>query len=204
MAAVSKTAPFGKPLPRIGVGAANGHHGELLQGVFEDRNGELHRGLVTLPLAKLVSKATFTCAATRDLTVRPGDKVKAALAARKTLNHLNVAEGGFLNIESGIPIGHGYGSSTADVVASIRAVAAAHVVQLQPSRVSQLAVAAERASDAIAFDGHAVLFAQREGTVLEDFGGSLPPLLLVGFKSTEGQPINTLHLPPARYDSVEI
>ncbi len=204
MAAVSETSPIGKPLPRIGVGAASGHHGELLQGVFEHRNGQLHRGLVTLPLARLASKATFTCAATRDLTVRPGDKVKAGLAARETLNHLNVAEGGFLSIESNIPIGHGYGSSTADVVASIRAVAAAHAVQLQPSRVSRLAVAAERASDAIAFDGHAVLFAQREGTVLEDFGGSLPPLLLVGFKSTDRRPIDTLDLPPARYDRVEI
>lgn len=204
MAAVSEPSPVGQPLPRIGVGAANGHHGELLQGVFEDQNGQLHRGLVTLPLAKLVSKATFTCAATPDLTVRPGDKVKAGLAARKTLNHLDVAEGGLLSLESNIPIGHGYGSSTADVVAAIRAVAAAHAVQLQPSRVSQLAVDAEQASDAIAFDGHAVLFAQREGIVLEDFGGSLPPLLLVGFKSTDGRPIDTLHLPPARYDRVEI
>lgn len=204
MAAVFETAPKGEPLPGIGVAAANGHHGELLQGVFEDRNGHLHRGLVTLPLAKLVSKATFTCAATRDLTVRPGDKAKAGLAARKTLQHLDVAEGGLLNIESNIPIGHGYGSSTADVVAAIRAVAAAHTVQLQSPRVSQLAVSAERASDAIAFDGHAVLFAQREGTVLEDFGGALPPLLLVGFKLSGARPIDTLHLPPARYDSIEI
>jgi uncharacterized protein involved in propanediol utilization len=204
VAAVSETTAIGEPSPRIGVGAANGHHGELLQGVFEDRNGRLHRGLVTLPLAKLISKATFTCAATRDLMVRPGDKVKAGLAARKTLQHLDVAEGGFLDIESNIPVGHGYGSSTADVVAAIRAVAAAHAVQLQSSRVSQLAVSAERASDAIAFDGHAVLFAQREGIVLEDFGGALPPLLLVGFKPHGGQPVDTLNLPPARYDKIEI
>jgi len=81
-------------MPRTGVGAASGHHGELLQGVFEDRNGQLHRGLVTLPLTKLVSQATFTCAATSNLTTHPADKVKAGLAARKTLNHLGVAEGG--------------------------------------------------------------------------------------------------------------
>lgn len=204
MAGVCETAPNGKPSARIGVGAASGHHGELLQGVFEDRNGRLHRGLVTLPLTKLVSKATFTCAPTPDFTTHPGGKVKAGLAARKTLSHLGVAGGGVLHIESNIPIGHGYGSSSADVVAAIRAVAAAHDVRLQPSRVSQLAVSAEGASDAIAFDGHAVLFAQREGTVLEDFGGSLPPLLLVGFKAMGGRPIDTLALPPARYDSIEI
>ena len=204
MAAVSKSPRHGEPLPSIGVGTAICHHGELLQGVFEDRNGQLHRGLVTLPLAKLASKATFTCTATTALTVHPDDKTKAVLAARKTLDHLDIAEGGILHIDSDIPIGHGYGSSTADVVAAIRAVAAAHTVQLLPSRISQLAVAAEQASDAIAFDGHAVLFAQREGIVLEDFGGSLPPLLLVGFKSSGGPPIDTLNLPPARYDSTEI
>lgn len=204
MAGISKTAPHRKPLPGIGIGAASGHHGELLQGVFEDRSGQLHRGLVTLPLTKLESTATFTCVASSDLAIHPREKAKAGLAARKTLHYLGVAEGGFLHIESNIPIGHGYGSSTADVVAAIRAVAAAHGVRLQPSRVGQLAVAAERASDAIAFDCRAVLFAQREGTVLEDFGGSLPPLLLVGFKSAERRPIDTLQLPPARYDSREI
>lgn len=190
--------------PRTGVGTAIGHHGELLQGVFEGPVGRLHRGLVTLPLASLRAKATFTCTATSVLTVRPCDKVKAGLAAQKTLDHLGVAEGGVLHIESDIPVGHGYGSSTADVVAAIRAVAAAHTAQLQPSRISRLAVAAEQASDAIAFNEHAVLFAQREGVVLEDFGGSLPPMLLVGFKPTGGLPIDTLHLPPARYNSIEI
>ncbi|AOO85192.1 kinase (plasmid) [Bosea vaviloviae] len=160
--------------------------------------------MVTLPLASSRAKATFTCTARRVLTVRPHDKIKAGLAARKTLDHLGVVEGGVLNIESNIPVGHGYGSSTADVVAAVRAVAAAHTARLQPSRISRLAVAAEQASDAIAFDEHAVLFAQREGVVLEDFGGSLPPLLLVGFKPTGGLPIDTLHLPPARYKSAEI
>ncbi len=42
-----------------------------------------------------------------------------------------------------------YGSSTADVVAAIRAVAATHTALLQPSRISQVAVTAERASDAL-------------------------------------------------------
>lgn len=189
---------------RRGFGTAIGHHGELLQGVFEDETGRLHRGLVTLPLARLTSRATFTSTGALGLTAYPEGKTKAGLAARRTLDHLDIADGGTLCIESDIPVGHGYGSSTADVVASIRAVAAAHNAQLQPSRIGQLAVAAERASDAIAFDGHAVLFAQREGIVLEDFGGTLPPLLLVGFKPNGVQPIDTLQLPPARYDRLEI
>lgn len=204
MAAVCKSARHGEPSQKIGIGTAIGHYGELLQGVFEDRSGQLHRGLVTLPLAKLTSKATFTATGASALTVHPDGKIKAGLAARLTLDHLDVAEGGALRVESSIPVGHGYGSSTADVVAAIRAVAAAHTAQLQPSRIGQLAVAAEQASDAIAFDGHAVLFAQREGVVLEDFGGALPPLLLVGFKTGGGLPIDTLQLQPARYDGTEI
>ncbi|SMH40549.1 kinase [Mesorhizobium australicum] len=204
MAGVGRSLRVDEPSLQSGVGTAIGHHGELLQGVFEDRNGQLHRGLVTLPLARLTSKATFTLTGTSTITAHPDDKTKAGLAARLTLDRLDIAEGGVLRIESGIPVGHGYGSSTADVVAAIRAVAAAHNAKLRPSRIGQLAVAAEQASDAIAFDENAVLFAQREGVVLEHFGGSLPPLLLVGFKASGGRPIDTLKLPPARYDSTEI
>lgn len=204
MVDISRSARNIGPSSRKGVGTAIAHHGELLQGVFEVENGRRHRGLVTLPLPGMTSQATFIGAHSSAVTVRPDGKAKASAAARLTLDHLDIAEGGALRIDSDIPVGHGYGSSTADVVATIRAVAAAHNAQLQSSRICQIAVAAEQASDAIAFDGHAVLFAQREGIVLEHFGGALPPLLLVGFKAGGGRPIDTLQLPPARYDSTEI
>ncbi len=192
------------PQQQSGAATAIAHHGELVQGVFEDDGGRLHRALVTLPLTKLHSDATFTRTEPSALTTNPACKSKAAAAARLVLKHLGTNQGGILSIRSNIPIGHGYGSSTADVVAAIRAVAAAHDVHLSPSRVGFLAVAAEQASDAIAFDDQTVLFAQREGQVLEDFGGSLPPLLVVGFKANGGMPIDTLRLPPARYNSAEI
>ena len=204
MAAISRSARNAEPASRQGAGTAIAHHGELLQGVFEDDNGRLHRGLVTLPLPAMTSQATFIGAHSVDVTVRPDGKAKASAAARLTLDHLAVAEGGVIKISSDIPIGHGYGSSTADVVAAIRAVAAAYAAQLVPSRIGRLAVAAEQASDAIVFDSQAILFAQREGIILEDFGGALPPLLLVGSRANGGQPIDTLTLPPARYDSPEI
>lgn len=204
MVAISRSTQNGEPSSRQGVGTAIAHHGELLQGVFEGENGRLHRGLVTLPLPAMTSQATFVGVHSVDVTVRPDGKAKASAAARLTLDHLAVAEGGALEIRSAIPIGHGYGSSTADVVAAIRAVAAAYAAQLVPSRIGRLAVAAEQASDAIVFDSQAILFAQREGIILEDFGGALPPLLLVGSKANGGQPIDTLTLPPARYDSLEI
>ena len=188
----------------VGTAVAIAHHGELIQGVFKDDGGRLHRGLVTLPIAGLRSQANFARSDGDAVVVRPGHKVKALAAARLTLDFLNATGGGALTLQSSGPVGHGYGSSTADVVASIRAVAAALKVQLRPASIGRLAVAAERASDAIAFDDHAVLFAQREGTVIENFAGSLPPLLLVGFKANGGVPVDTLQLPPARYDSAEI
>jgi uncharacterized protein involved in propanediol utilization len=193
-----------RPQQPSGTATAIAHHGELVQGVFQDDGGRLHRALVTLPLTKLRSNATFTRTESSAVTTNPACKSKAAAAARFALNHLGTKQGGVLSIRSAIPVGHGYGSSTADVVAAIRAVAAAHDVHLPPSRIALLAVAAEQASDAIAFDDQATLFAQREGRVLEDFGGSLPPLLIVGFKANGGLPIDTLRLPPARYDSAEI
>ncbi|PBB23984.1 MULTISPECIES: kinase [unclassified Mesorhizobium] len=190
--------------PLAGTATAIAHHGELIQGVFQGDDGHLQRGLVTLPIAGLKSVATFVLGVDKGIIVHPDHKVKAAAAARLTLDLLSVSGGGDLTLHSSIPVGHGYGSSTADVVASIRAVAAALKALLRPSSVGRLAVAAERASDAIAYDDHAVLFAQREGAVIENFGGSLPPLLLVGFKANGGAPVDTLQLSPARYDSSEI
>ena len=192
------------PQERSGIATAIAHHGELVQGVFQDDGGRLHRALVTLPLVKLRSNAIFTRTESSALTMNPASKSKAGAAARLTLKHLGANQGGILCIRSAIPVGHGYGSSTADVVAAIRAVAAAHDVHLSPLRIALLAVAAEQASDAIAFDDQAILFAQREGQILEDFGGSLPPLLVVGFKANGGLPIDTLRLLPARYSSTEI
>lgn len=43
----------------VGVGFAPAHHGELLQGVFDDGTGRLRRALVTLPLPGLGSRAVF-------------------------------------------------------------------------------------------------------------------------------------------------
>ncbi|MBB6468582.1 uncharacterized protein involved in propanediol utilization [Aminobacter lissarensis] len=192
-------------LPKPATGQAFGHHGELLQGVFEDDRGRLHRGLVTLPIDSLRSTAWIVLDESGKLGVEPPSREKALLAAQLALAHLGYPSlGGRLKIESDIPVGHGYGSSTADVVASMRAVAAALGARMLPATSSRLAVAAEVASDAIAFETEALLFAQREGVVLEHFGGSLPPFVLVGFKGEAAAGIDTLQLVPARYSREEI
>ena len=188
----------------VGVGRAMAHHGELLQGVFEGEEGRLHRGLVTLPMPDWQSLVTFWPKGEGGIGSRPTNRTKAARAAALALAYLGYDDAsGDLTVESDIPVGHGYGSSTADVIAAIRAVAAATGATLRRSTVSRLAAEAEGASDAIAYGDQAVLFSHREGRILEHFGGEFPPFIVVGFQ-TQGSAINTLDLPRARYDPREI
>ena len=111
--------------------SAIAHHGELVQGVFVGDDGRLHRGLVTLPYPRLPSTATFVPTLAAGVTVQPALKTKAAIAARYALKHIGAPPGGDLKVESTIPVGHGYGSSTADVIAAIRAVMTAYGVTLR-------------------------------------------------------------------------
>ena len=190
---------------QVGTGTAIAHHGEFLQGVFEGSDARLHRGLITVPMPTRQAVATFWPRTGTAIRTRPAGLSKALRAAELTLARLGLAHaGGDLTIQSAICVGHGYGSSTADVVASIRAVAAAAGKQLTASSVCAIAVAAEGASDAIAYADQAVLFAQREGRVLEFLAGEFPPLVIVGLRSIGQGPVDTLGQPAARYDSGEI
>lgn len=203
MAAATETAPNGKPLPRIGVGAAIGHHEEMQQGVFEDRNAQLHRGLVTLPPAKLASKATFTCTvALPSPCVRTTRPRRAWLRTKSWTIRASLKDVCFES-RAIFRSARLWSPSTANVVPPFALWRRPTVLSCSPSRISHLAVTAEQASDAIAFDGAIHLLRATRG-VLEDFGCSLPLLLLGGFKPTGGRPIDTLHPPPERYGCTEI
>ncbi|MFJ9646144.1 GHMP kinase [Streptomyces sp. NPDC101206] len=187
-----------------GTGYAPCHHGEILQGVFLDHDGRRCAGLVTLPMAGPGSRAEFTRrpgTAPGALTVVPADRTKAARAAA-----LAIAEcaertglppcGGELRLTGDVPVGLGMGSSTSDVIAAVRAVADAYGLRMGAGTVARLAVRAERASDPLMLDdGRPVLFAQREGRVLEVLGPALPPLVVVGCTLGGGAPVDTLSLP---------
>ncbi|MBW5486838.1 GHMP family kinase ATP-binding protein, partial [Streptomyces bambusae] len=188
---------------RTGTGCASFHHGEILQGVFLDGAGRRCAGLVTLPMAEPGSRAEFTRrpgTAPAALTVVPAGRTKAARAAA-----LAVAEcarwageppcGGELRLTGDVPVGLGMGSSTSDVIATVRAVADAYGRRLAPATVARLAVRAERACDPLMLDGRPVLFAQREGRVLEVLGPALPALVVVGCALGGGTPVDTLSLP---------
>ncbi|MYT68257.1 MULTISPECIES: kinase [unclassified Streptomyces] len=199
------TGPAGTAVLGRGAHRSGGHHGEILQGVFE-HGGRLRRALVTLPCPLYESHAVFEPADSAGVTLADPWRTKARRAAELTLRSLGgVPAGGTLTLTSNIPPSRGFGSSTADVVATIGAVHEAAGRRPSPARYAALAVAAETASDALMYAHRTVLFAHREGEVVEDMGGPLMPLAVVGFgTSAHGLGTDTLVLPPARYSVWEI
>jgi uncharacterized protein involved in propanediol utilization len=184
-----------------------GHHGEILQGVFEAADGSVRRGLVTLRCPLFTSRASFAAGSDGRpaangprVTVRPATKRKARRAAELALAYLGHAIGGRLTLETTSFEGWGLGSSTADVTAAILAVARSVGARIAAADVARLAVRAEGAADSLMFEGDAVLFAHREGWVLERFGTPLPPLVVVGLNpAPQGRGVDTLALRPAPY-----
>ena len=180
-------------------GRSIAQHGELFQGQIEDEANCRRRCLLSLPCKALYSEATFTPDSTRILTVHPVHKRKAKRVVELTLEYLNTElRGGIISIQSTVPEAKGYGSSTADCVAAAKA--AAHSVDhsLTQEELARLVVQAEVASDNFMFQ-RAVLFAHREGTVVEDYAQSLPKLEVAGIDTAINSHVQTLEYPPAIY-----
>lgn len=178
----------------IGIGHARHHHGELLQGAFRDRRGAARHGLVTLPMPGAGTRAVFVPdTSTAAITVEPAGRTKAERAARLTAEMIGRGpSGGRVELTGSVPIGLGMGSSTSDVVATIRAVADAAGLTPSARVVARLAVAAETACDPTMFDDRPLLFAHRDGDVLEELGPALPALRVLGCLTGEGRPVDTL------------
>jgi uncharacterized protein involved in propanediol utilization len=138
--------------------------------------------------------------------VEPAWKIKAQKAAALVLEYYGLENwGGAIQIFSNIHVGWGLGSSTSDVTATIRAVSDAFNKKPDPTEIAILAVKAERASDSIMFNGNAVLFASREGFVVEGLAGAVPVLEVLGFNTDPtGVGIDTLNFSPAHYSWWEI
>ena len=101
-----------------GIGVANGTFGELLQGALQGDNNHF---LVTLPIQKF-SRAVFTPnGATKRITVTPSNKSKSLALIQKLVEHYGLSIGGHLLIESELAEGKGLASSSADLVATARA-----------------------------------------------------------------------------------
>ena len=190
----------------MGHGEVYAHHGEILQGVFYSSDGVLEQGLVTLPCALYYTRAWFRPLRSGPLTVQPGHRPRARTAARLALDALGkTGWGGSVRIESNVPPAWGCGSSTCDVLSTVRAVADAFDTTLEPHWLARLAVAAETASDSVMFHAdRAVLFAQRRGSLLQELGGPLPRARVLGFNTDPGHGgLETLKLPLCPYSCWE-
>lgn len=195
--------------PAMGTGDAPCHHGELLQGVFLDSTGRRCRGLVTLPMAGPTTYAEFTPSPTDELTVLPTDRTKALRAAELAVDECarlsqQPPYGGELRIRGDVPVGLGMGSSTSDILAAVRAVAASFGHELPVATIARLAVNAEQASDPLMLDHRPTLFAQREGRVLEHLGDTLPPTVVVSCLTGDGEPVDTLALSADDYSEDDV
>jgi uncharacterized protein involved in propanediol utilization len=187
---------------RVGQGHGSGHYGELFQGQIHDDTGALRRCLVTLPCQHLQSRAWWQPGGV-GIRVWPDAKTKARRTAELTLASLDRPEAtGLLTIESNICAGKGNGSSSADCVAAARAVTDAFGAHLPDRVLARIVVAAEMASDSVMFD-RAVLFAHRDGVVLEDYGCRLPSLDVIGIDAQPEGAIDTLQHPLAEYSPSE-
>jgi len=176
---------------RYGTGSAPCHHGEILQGVFEEENGVNTQALVTLPMDRIGSSVMFSVdPGARETGVIPRHKKKALSAAVSTLKFLGASNiHGNLHIDTFVNEGSGLGSSTSDVVATCYAVANALGQYITPELVARISVMAERASDSTMHVGNTVLFAQQEGRIIETLGPEIPKLSILSFSL--GPPIAT-------------
>ena len=131
---------------RAGCAEVRAHHGEVVQGLFYSSDGTLEHGLVTLPCPLFATRDRFRPLRSGPLTVEPGDRSRARAAARFTLEALGRSGwGGSLRLESDVPLRWGCGSSTTDVLATVRAVADAFDATLEPAWIARISVASETA-----------------------------------------------------------
>ena len=130
--------------PKAGAGRAPGTFGELLQGVLPTERREF---LVTLPITEN-SAAEFIPTCGNGVHVSPPHKEKSRRLAEELLRANDLPPGGALRIESGLREGAGLASSSADMVATARAVGNAHGIRV-PRRLLARLVCAIEPSDGV-------------------------------------------------------
>jgi uncharacterized protein involved in propanediol utilization len=176
----------------FGRGEAIGHAGEILQGGVR-LEGRVEPFLVTLPVPAFRSTVNVRSAA--EWRVTPAWKTKALRAAQLAWTGSGALD---VLVESEIVVGRGCGSSTADCVATVRAVA-----DLSAERIAAVVQRAELASDATMFDLEPVAFLPRAGTLLRRFEGVWPEMH-VEVIDMGGPPVETLDCAVPSYSAEEL
>jgi uncharacterized protein involved in propanediol utilization len=171
--------------PRVrsrSVGSAYGTFGELLQGALQG-GGEF---LVTLPIARW-STATFEYSeSAANVEVVPPSKSKAKRVAESMIKQTG-GGGGVLTLTGALPEGKGLASSSADLVATARAVGSALGMKLTGETIEGFLRDVEP-SDGVMHRG-VVAFDHRNVSLIRPLG-DLPPMTIVGID--EGGTVDTV------------
>ncbi len=152
------------PKPIAGAGRCGLVLGECVQGWLPDWQDFL----ITAPIS-LAAVARFDPHLGQgSLTVRPAGCVKALAAITRYLMENQVPLCGELAIENPLPRGHGFATSSADIAASLRAVAQAWDLPLSAADISRIAIEIEP-TDGVMYR-EAVVYAHRRGRLLQRLG----------------------------------
>ncbi|MEU5682678.1 GHMP family kinase ATP-binding protein [Streptomyces venezuelae] len=187
--AAHRSRPPHRGAPVTGVGTAFGTFGELLQGVLPEEGGDF---LVTLPVARWTMATFRRGSPSGELEVRPRHKTKALRLARMIAESAPAGPsahppGGVLTVSSVIPEGKGLASSSADLVATARAVGRALGVPMPPTRIERLLARIEP-TDGVLYP--AIVAYHHRSVRLHSVLGSLPAMAVVGID--EGGSVDTV------------
>ncbi|MBT2400081.1 kinase [Streptomyces sp. ISL-100] len=167
-----------------GVSAAFGTFGELLQGVLPEDDGNF---LVTLPVARWAMARFEVHPESSELLVWPPHKKKALRLTSMILQDVGRPAGGALKIDSMLPEGKGLASSSADLVATARAVANA-LDEPMPARRIESYLAQIEPTDGVLYPS--VVAYHHRSVRLRACLGSLPSMAVVSVD--EGGEVDTV------------
>lgn len=108
-----------------------------------------------------------------------------------------------ISIESATPAGRGYGSSTTDCTAGVRALASFAGRSAEPAEIASITACAERAMDPTMYGLEPLVFLPRLGVCLERFRWPWPALH-VAPADLGGAAVDTDNEPMAAYTQCEI
>ncbi|MBO2535976.1 kinase [Rummeliibacillus suwonensis] len=168
---------------RQGIGKAFGTFGELLQGILPGNKNFL----VTLPIQKYSTCLFSVSLNSSVLHVEPEHKIKTLQFARKVLYHFNLPLSGKVLINSELEEGKGLASSTADLVATARAIENCYSLSIPISLLEDMIREIEP-SDGIMYPG--VVSYYHKEVKLKKALGSCPSISILAID--EGGTIDTI------------
>lgn len=185
------------------VAIARSHAGEVLQGAIRSNEGT-RRLLLSLPAPSLWTRAEVRSTPGTPMTILPAWAHKTRSAVHRLLQHLHLEPPkATIRLTTNIPVGKGCGSSTADILAAVRALLRYLGETLEEETVAKLIVEVENASDGTVLTRPA-LFRHREGVVEEYLHGDFPPMSVVVIDTQPTEKISTTLMKRARYSDMQL